>query len=341
MQPALSSHRNSLDALRLGAAMLVLYSHQHAILGLPEPSFLGWNTWGGAGVSIFFVLSGYLVWTSWLRDPRVVPFLARRSLRIFPALWVVVLLSALVVGPWASVLSTQRYFNHPQTWQYLDNMVLSVVYGLPGVFPANALPGIVNGSLWSLPVEFICYLVLAAAGWSLVCTRVPVRAALAGLWWLAVAVASWGTYIWGPAYLMHCEMVAFFAAGVLYGQMRHAPFDRLQWVLVVLGLAAFAGLGGRGPERLGMLLMALTLVHGATAWTGGAGLGARLGDLSYGVYIYAFPVQQALAHWGQGQNVSFASMLGLASGLTLLLAYLSWHGIEKRALAFKPRSGVT
>ena len=341
MPSALSPHRNSLDALRLGAAMLVLYSHQHAVMGLPEPSFFGWNTWGGAGVSIFFVLSGYLVWTSWLRDPRVIPFLVRRSLRIFPALWVVILLSVLVLGPWASVLDTQRYFGHPQTWRYLVNMVLLVVYGLPGVFPTNAMPGIVNGSLWSLPVEFICYLVLAAAGWCLVRTRASTGLVLVGLWWLAVAVASLGTRIWGPAYLMHGEMVVFFAAGVLYGQMRHAPFDRLQWVLVVVGLAAFVGLGGRGPERVGMLLLALALVHGAAVWAGGSGLGARLGDLSYGVYIYAFPVQQALAHWGQGKNQTFAGMLGLSSVLTLLMAFLSWHGIEKRALAFKPRSGVT
>lgn len=341
MNPAPLNHQNSLDALRLGAAMLVLYSHQHAVMGLPEPSFLGWNTWGGAGVSIFFALSGYLVWTSWQRDPRVVPFLVRRSLRIFPALWVVILLSVLVLGPWASFLGTQRYFEHPWTWRYLDNMVLSVVYGLPGVFPANALPGIVNGSLWSLPVEFICYLVLAAAGWSLLRTRAPTGVALACMWWLAVAVASFGTRIWGPAYATHCEMVAFFAAGVLYGQLRHTPFDRWQWVMVVVGLVAFAGLGGRGPERTGMLLTALALVHGASVWVVGAGLGARLGDLSYGVYIYAFPVQQALAHGGQGKNWSFPSMLGLASGLTLLLAYLSWHGIEKQALSFKPRTGAT
>lgn len=340
MTPAISTHPNSLDALRLGAAMLVLYSHQHAILGLPEPSFLGWNTWGGAGVSIFFVLSGFLVWTSWLRDPRVAPFLVRRALRIFPALWVVVALSVVMLGPWASHLSTQSYFHHPLTLRYLENMVLSVVYSLPGVFHANALPGIVNGSLWSLPVEFACYLVLAAAGWVFLHTRVRVGIALACLWGLAIGVASFGPRIWGSVYATHCEMVAFFMAGVLYGHLRQAPFGSNQLLLVVAGLAAFAVLGDRGLERTGMLMAALILVHGATAWAGWAGLGVRMGDLSYGVYIYAFPVQQAVAHWAQGKNWSFLLMLGLSSGLTLLLAYLSWHGVEKRALAYKPRSGA-
>ena len=333
-----SSHQNSLDALRLGAAFLVLYSHQHAILGLPEPSFLGWNTWGGAGVSVFFVLSGYLVWSSWLRDRRVVPFLVRRGLRIFPALWVVVALSVFVLGPWTSALGVAEYFRHPSTWRYLGNAGLAVVYRLPGVFSANALPEIVNGSLWSLPVEFMCYLVLAAIGWGLFQVRKRHALVLAGVWWLTIGLASFAPQMWGVVYTPHFEMVVLFAAGVLYGQWRSEPFNRFEWTAVLGGLVLFALLGSRGHERAAMLLVALALVHGAACWAGWAGLGTRLGDLSYGVYIYAFPVQQALAHAARSKAWPFALALVVSSTVTLLLALVSWHGVEKRALAFKPRA---
>ena len=77
---------NSLDLLRLGAATLVLYSHQLALLMGPDPSFFGWNTFGGEGVTIFFFLSGMLVWSSWDRDPDWGRFFRRRALRIFLAL---------------------------------------------------------------------------------------------------------------------------------------------------------------------------------------------------------------------------------------------------------------
>ena len=332
------AHRNSLDALRLFAALMVLYSHQHAVFGLPEPSFLGWNTWGGAGVSIFFVLSGYLVWSSWLRDSRVMPFLLRRALRIFPGLWVVVVLSVLVIGPWATVMDVASYFKHPLTWRYFDNAWLHIVYVLPGVFAGNAMPGIVNGSLWSLPVEFLCYLILVVVGWLLLRAQGRTARVLALTLWVAVGVASFGPRLLGTVYTTHCEMAALFAAGVLYGQWRSQPFVRLEWALVLAGLLAFGLLGSRGTERAGMLLVAMALVHVAANWQGMAWLGDTVGDLSYGVYIYAFPVQQAVAYWGHGQGWSWEWALLLSVSITMAFAYVSWHGIEKRALAFKPRA---
>ena len=149
--------KNSLDLLRLVAATLVLYSHQHVLTGLAEPSFFGWNTFGGAGVTIFFFLSGLLVWSSWERDPDARRFFMRRSLRIFPALWVVVLASVFLLGPALSSLSVPEYFSASATWRYLSTAILVVHNFLPGVFIDNPYPLAVNGSLWTLPVEFLCY----------------------------------------------------------------------------------------------------------------------------------------------------------------------------------------
>jgi Acyltransferase family len=104
------------------------------------------------------VISGYLVSESWLRDSRLPAFLMRRSLRIFPGLTVIVLLSVLVLGPLMSDLPLRAYFGDRQSISYLWNVVLYPVYVLPGVFVDNPYPLAVNGSLWSLPVEFAMYL---------------------------------------------------------------------------------------------------------------------------------------------------------------------------------------
>jgi len=155
---------NNLDAVRLAAAWLVLYGHAFIFLGLPEPLFLSWLPLGPLGVLIFFTISGYLVSQSWARDPSLPRFLARRALRIFPALAVCTLLSVLVLGPLLTTLPLADYFASPHTVGYLRNIALYIGYYLPGVFEHNRVANAVNGSLWSLPVEFAMYLVIAAVG---------------------------------------------------------------------------------------------------------------------------------------------------------------------------------
>ena len=93
---------DSFDLLRAVGALLVLVSHSFALTGRPEPVVPGVASYGGLGVAIFFSISGYLITLSWHRDPRLGAFLVKRSLRIFPALFVVVLLAAFVLGPWSA-----------------------------------------------------------------------------------------------------------------------------------------------------------------------------------------------------------------------------------------------
>ncbi|MDO8287253.1 MAG: acyltransferase [Rhodoferax sp.] len=333
-------NKNSLDLLRLVAAAMVLYSHQYALLGLAEPSFLGWNTFGGAGVTIFFFLSGYLVWSSWDRDPHFWRFFQRRSLRIFPALWVVVLLSVFVLGPVVSVLSLRDYFASPMTWSYLGTAVLVPARILPGLFTANHFPLVVNGSLWTLPVEFMCYCTIAGAGLVMLALKlkqdVLLGVALVGV----VLVASYGPPVIGSFYTPHLEMVAVFWWGAFYGFCLKTRPKRVGLALVLAALAfiGFALLGPRGLERAAMLLLAALLVHLARNVAAGARMTDPLGDLSYGVYIFAFPVQQLGAHYGRGLGWSFNTYLCVSLLATLGLAYASWHGVEKRALWFKPAS---
>jgi peptidoglycan/LPS O-acetylase OafA/YrhL len=327
---------NSLDALRLLAAMMVLYSHQYALLGLAEPWFLGLKTFGTAGVSIFFVLSGCLVWTSWARDPHLHRFIQRRALRIFPALLVVCLVSVFILGILATTLPWSEYLASPGTWRYVWTVGIWTFKTLPGFFPSNPLPYVVNGSLWTLPVELLCYASVVVVGMAVAWTKLPKGVGVVVALWLAVLGASFGARVIGIHFEPHLEMAALFWWGAFYGYCRRAPCKAVLVVFAALALLAFGLLGSNGLERMVMLFCAVALVHLAMSVPWGARLTEPFGDLSYGVYIMAFPVQQLGVHWAQRYNWSFAVSLVFSVAVTLLLAFVSWHLIEKRALHFKP-----
>jgi peptidoglycan/LPS O-acetylase OafA/YrhL len=332
-----------LDLLRLVAAAFVLYSHQYALLGLPEPSFFGWNSFGGAGVTVFFFLSGMLVSSSWMRDADIGRFFQRRCLRIFPALWVTVLLTISILGPLMTTLPWLAYFNAAETWRYLTTAILLPRNVLPGVFETNPYPFAINGSLWTLPVEFLCYVTVAVVG-----IPRPARdgGGLVVALLIAVLLAAYAPLLAGARFTPHFEMIAIFWWGALYGYCTARPWKVLQGRFLLLGLIALAGLGfallgTRGAERTALVLFAMAAVALAERTGLGVWLTDRLGDLSYGVYIYAFPVQQIVVHWNGSATLSFTELFVLSALLTFALAYASWHLIERPALRLKPRVRVT
>lgn len=329
-------NKNSLDLLRLLASTMVLFSHQFALMGLSEPQFMGWNTWGGAGVTIFFFLSGWLVWASWERDPHAWRFFLRRSLRIFPGLWVVCLLSIFLLGPLVTTLSLSDYFGSAVTWRYFWTALFLTPYVLPGVFVGNAMPGIVNGSLWTLPVEYFCYITVAVIG-AVAVFWPKGKASLLSVGLLcAVLFTHYGVLLIGERYSLYFEMVAMFWWGVFYGHCLKSPPNMSARALAMVALVLFVAMGPRGLERSAMLVCAAALVHWGRQVAIGAKLTDRLGDLSYGVYIYAFPIQQLVIGWGRGRQIPFGALLAMSLLLTWGFAYLSWHVVEARALRFKP-----
>lgn len=322
--------RNSLDLLRLMAAILVLYSHQYALSGLPEPSFFGWNSFGGAGVTIFFFLSGMLVWTSWERDSNCRRFFLRRSLRIFPALWVVVLVSIFLLGPLLSMLPVGAYFAEPGTWRYLSTALLVTRNALPGVFSDNPYPGVVNGSLWTLPVEFLCYISVAVFGSIKVVSK---SALIAANLILVALLATYASLVTGTRFSPHFEMLAVFWFGAFYGYcLAHSPSEiqnpRPTIFLVAIAFLIFLLLGSRGTERFAMLCFAAIAVHFALKYSFGAKFTGYLGDLSYGVYIFAFPIQQIVVHLDRDASLGFYNSFCISFIGTMTCAYASWHIVE-------------
>lgn len=313
------SPSNGFDPLRLVAAALVVVHHARVLTGA-APWTIGWGPDPGAlGVGIFFAISGHLVTASLRRTPGVGTFLAKRVLRIAPGLLAALLLTACVLGPLVGALPSSDYFSSAAPWLYvLKNLSLyAVTYDLPGVFAQAPYPRVVNGSLWSLRLEFTAYLGLAA----LALLRGVRGRVLAGLALLAVGA---------------------FAAVHLSGLDARSDLARLVslaslngWLFLCgAALQAFEAEPPPWTAAAGLALLPTSV------WFLGAPLAVvALGraraprlpaDLSYGLYIYSFPLQQVLAEHGRlGVLSSFA--------LTLPFAAASWFLIEKPALALKAR----
>lgn len=329
---------NNFDFLRITAALLVLVSHQFSLMGRPEPAIGSFHSIGGLGVLIFFSISGYLVAQSWERDPAPGRFLARRVLRIWPGLICVTALAALVLGPIVSTQPPQQYFADPQVRRFFATLYMSMQNRLPGVFDSHpAIANIntyVNGSLWTLPIEVRWYLGLLLLGMAgLLNRRWPLLALTAGL---AIVVFGILDGQHGGPRTWSFEFGAFF----LYGSCLHFHRDALRrhrravvWTLALAGAALLAI--GYGYAALLVVLPPAVVAMG-TASTPVIRRFGRFGDVSYGLYIYAFPVQQTLI-WLFGRSWSLPALLLASVGCTLVLAWLSWHLVERPALGLKRR----
>lgn len=289
---------NNFDFIRVAAATTVLCSHQYALMFRPEPRPWGLFTLGTMAVLIFFSTSGYLVAQSWERDPHAWRFAARRFLRIWPALAVVILLAVFCVGPVFTNLSLTDYFRSGETWAYLKYLYLQTRLYLPGVFESNPWH-VVNGSLWTIFIEVKWYGILLVAG---VCglLRPRFRVLLVALVALHVIYIY---FIWDvqhnpqsmfPFPYFGCEYGTFFCYGGLLHVMRrswmHRPGRVMAALLLIAGLLVILN------YQYAAFFVCLPFV---VVWLGNQSTPllrqtGRFGDFSYGIYLYAYFIQQAV-----------------------------------------------
>lgn len=316
---------NSFDQIRLAAAAAVVLDHAFSLLGLHEPSVLRWNDrgldLGGLAVAIFFIISGYLVTASWLNEPSITAFARKRAARIWPGLIAVVFIAAFVVGPAVTTLPLAEYLTNADTWSYLRTAALAPVQtSLPGVFETNPLSGIVNVSLWTLPIEVLAYAVLV------VVAALSVRN---GRRWLMPALAvvfTAASYTIGDGYTGGLAMLlaVFFMGSTLnlYG-LRRSP-----WIAMA-AVAALVATLGTDYSLVGFAALVYLVLYAATGYVPALRHTARFGDPSYGMYIYGVPIGQVLILLGVS---SVGLMFALSLPLSLAAGYASWHLIEKPAL---------
>lgn len=341
------SRDNAFDVLRLLAAALVLVSHCFALTGRSDPlADAGGGTMGELGVLMFFAMSGFLVSQSWDAVPRVVPFALKRALRLLPALVVVAFAAAFVLGPIVSSMTLGDYLTQARPYTYaLRTSVLVTVHGvLPGVFTDNPVPDGVNGSLWTLPVEASAYVGVVLFGLAGILRRRVVLALLLGLALasfapgieLAARLAGSGggsSTVSGDFPLVVRLLVAFLAGMTIHAWRDRLPL-RYAGVVPLAVLWVLSWDGGWLPVT-SVLFVAYTVLVLAFRLPSGLKHLTRPGDVSYGLYIYAFPLQQLAVHAWTGLRP--AEMLAIVIVPLYLLAWASWTLIERRALALKPR----
>jgi peptidoglycan/LPS O-acetylase OafA/YrhL len=321
------------------AGSFAAVSHHFALSRLPEPSAFGHHSLGGIGVLIFFTISGFLVAQSWDRDPHLWRFAMRRVLRIWPGLFVTLALCALVLGPAVTEMSVREYFSSPLVRSFFGMLWMEVQPTLPGVFLNSPVPGVPNGALWTIPLEVKCYIYLGLLGIAGVLKRPQI--------FLLIA-SSLFIYIYGIVDLDRAldaglrrpfkwEFATYFVAGAAFHYFPWVWSSPKRQLYLGSGLAlaaCAAGATGRPLLACWILLPFAALVV-ATSSTPVLRRFGRFGDLSFGIYIYGFPVQQtvlwALPEW------SFAKSLMLVTATTIILAWLSWHLVEKQALRLKPQ----
>jgi peptidoglycan/LPS O-acetylase OafA/YrhL len=336
----IDSHANNFHLLRLIAATLVIVHHSYELLGIHYDWFsalTGMDNFGGLAVRSFFIISGFLITASLLRAPSIPKYLLNRVLRIFPALAVVVILAVFVLGPLLTRLPLGEYFTNPQTWAYLKNLYLiDLQFALPGVFTTNpALPA-VNGSFWTLPFEFIVYLVLAML-FVLGVLRLNVVLFLVLLLFaldqrLVQYFGLQGAFLSMPYQYIGSFWGAFFLGSLVYLLKERFPLQRNVFYFL-LGLAVVST-HTAGAKVVYFFALPYIIIYLAYAYFPPGAWLNRFGDISYGTYLYAFPVQQTILYF-TGKSLHPLEFLALAAPITWLLAYLSWTWVERPALRLK------
>lgn len=351
IKEAANDRNNNLNIIRLFASLMVLYMHSFAVSISDQSKDIFYiltnhkDLAGGIAVYIFFIISGFLICRSFDRTSSVFKYAKARFLRIWPLLFVVVMVLAFIVGPIVSVYTFSQYFEYGDLKGFLLNLIfISTDTNLPGVFPNHYIHS-VNGSLWTLMYEVI--------------------------WYILVAITSiiWKKRRWfAPAMYVVLTGIYF---GITYGPLGSLPVLSSGYMLNMSKLGMFFTIGMTAylysdkiilsVRALGFAILGLVMgiIFGNFIFTFSI-CGAyiifyiafqkrfiakwydKVGDLSYGIYIMTFPVQQILVEYLGTPSKTYHTLtmnpylnMALTLAIVVPLSWLSWHFIEQPCLKLK------
>ncbi len=334
---------NNFTLLRLAAAMTVLFAHSIGALGLPpdtEPVFrrVGFSL-GEMGLDALFVTSGFLVTASLANRGDLVSFFWARALRVYPGLWVMLVLTVFVLAPALTTLPLPDYYASDTTWTYFAKcatLIGGIRYSLPGVFDALPLKGEFNGSLWTMPVEVRMYIYVAVlwTAFALLPALRPKGMRFVSLAAVALffAIVVRGRFSEGMFNGANIRMFMYLFGSALFLWRDRVPMGPGILVALVAALV-IASFDSTVFLIVYLLAMAPFVLHLAYVPGGRIRRFNKVGDYSYGVYIYAFPIQQTLALLFPA--MSLAAMMVSSATVSIAVAVVSWKLIEERALGRK------
>ena len=334
---------NSIGFLRLLFALVVVWSHAYDLGGFGFDPIVwysrGADSAGLLAVAGFFVLSGFLVTRSYESTNNLGRYLWHRFLRIFPGYYVCLLVVAFLIAPLAFLCqhgNLQHFLTiQPTPISYVLKNLTSVMrqQSIGSIISKSPEPEYINGPLWTIPVELTCYFAVAVLGFGSAVNlrrRIPIATAI-----LYVAFCA-STLFMRREYFFHFDWSIEIACSFLLGSLGYLYRDRISVNPVIFALAAtlllfVLPIGGIAEVLRPLLLGYMVLYAGMNI--GPRSLDRKF-DLSYGVYIYAYPIQQLLMIYGLSA-LGFAAYLVITIGITASLAVASWFLIERPSLSLK------
>lgn len=318
------SHNNNFNLLRLIFAVAVVYAHSFALLGLDVPHFFGRGI-GNIAVHGFFVISGYLITDSFMRNPSVLVFSWNRALRIAPGLVIAILFSGYVAK-------------------------------LCGGYEANPVKNIVNGPLWTLTWEVVCYIGVALLGVMGVLNRAAMPTFFAVSW--IVYLSNLGNL--SSFYAVIVPMLMMFVSGIFL-QVAKGSIALKKAVFPALLVLVFCFNSSLAEAVVGFVKDDFVFLWGASLTTEEVVRVAYLAafpivvvyvcielkyflsareDISYGVYVYGWPIAQAIVYFCivNGFSLTPAWLFVIGMLATAPIAWASWRFIERPALNLKRRT---
>jgi peptidoglycan/LPS O-acetylase OafA/YrhL len=341
LQERFDPRRNHLHTIRLVLALAVAASHAME-LGFSNQPGLRFTNLSDLAVDAFFVLSGFLLAASFVRLGSIRRYAWHRFLRIMPGFWVCLLVTALLVAPVIAVLQDRSpvsvFTGEESAIDFLQNnsMLLIRQFGIAGLPEDVPEENVLNGSLWTLFYEAVCYGAVVALGVIGALRRRPwILLTVIALLWALIAIDTFG-----PA-LVSQERLLRFALMFLTGSAMHVYAARipihgaLAAASAVLFLGALVGLNdyrALAAPAFAYLCLWLAVIKPPST--------VPRSDYSYGLYVYHWPILQILAVTG-GQRLGEPAFVLLGLALALCVAAVSWIAIERPALRFKDAAWVT
>ncbi len=327
----MESRRNNLDLIRFLCAVLVIFSHSYPLTNSskePLAVFTRQTSFGGIAVAVFFVVSGFLIPQSFDRSDNVINYFKARILRIFPGLLICFCFAAFIIGPIFTSLPLSDYFTNGQTYKYFVGFTLlpNVSPSLPSVFTDNPFGSFVNGSLWTLKFEFFFYIVVAFIGRFKMLNKKYV--VFFFTLFLALSLLKINEDIHNLFMLG-----SYFFGGTLLYIFREQIVLKHYYAIASFALILLASQLGFMNATIAVFGSYLVIYMGFQRKLFFPNF-AKYGDFSYGIYIYAFPIQQAIVA-ALGKTISPFENFIISLPIVIVLSFFSWHLVEKRALRLK------
>jgi peptidoglycan/LPS O-acetylase OafA/YrhL len=326
-----AERQNNFNLLRFTLALLVLFGHSPELIdGDRSREWLtqtfGSISFGELAVDGFFLLSGYLIAQSWHSQPKAWPFLKKRLLRIYPGFIVASLICALLVGPLAA--NSSIYFASFELLTFLTGLAFLSVPIVPEVFSGTPYP-LLNGAMWTISKEFVCYLFVLAAGVAGV-FRARYACLIPTIAVFGMLVVFKLQHLTVPVDL---RLASFFLSGVCYFQFRDKIKMNGHLAVVSVVITVLALFSWRAAELVLATVGGYALLYAASKRSVVLSQFNRLPDISYGLYLYGWPIQKMLL-WNI-PSLSPWELFGIAAPTAIMFGMASWYLIEKPALRFK------